>query len=60
MKDQALVQMALYAALVAALGLIPPVPFVTGIPITAQTLGVMRWRHWWPAMWPACCSVSRF
>jgi biotin transport system substrate-specific component len=41
MKDQALVQIALYAALVAALGLIPPVPFVTGIPITAQTLGVM-------------------
>ena len=41
MKDKALVQMALYAALVAALGLIPPVPFVTGIPITAQTLGVM-------------------
>lgn len=41
MKDQALVQMALYAALVAALGLIPPVPFLTGIPITAQTLGVM-------------------
>lgn len=41
MKDQSLVQIALYAALIAALGLIPPVPFVTGIPITAQTLGVM-------------------
>lgn len=41
MKDQSLVQITLYAALVAALGLIPPVPFVTGIPITAQTLGVM-------------------
>lgn len=41
MQDKALVQVALYAALVAALGLIPPIPFVTGIPITAQTLGVM-------------------
>lgn len=41
MKDKALVQIALYAALIAALGLIPPIPFVTGIPITAQTLGVM-------------------
>lgn len=41
MKDKALVQIALYAALIAALGFIPPVPFVTGIPITAQTLGVM-------------------
>ncbi|GGX66548.1 biotin transporter BioY [Saccharospirillum salsuginis] len=41
MKDKSLVQIALYAALIAALGLIPPVPFLTGIPITAQTLGVM-------------------
>lgn len=41
MKDQSIVQIALYAALIAALGLIPPVPFLTGIPITAQTLGVM-------------------
>ncbi|WP_409525537.1 biotin transporter BioY [Nitrincola sp. MINF-07-Sa-05] len=41
MKDKTLVQIALYAALIAALGFIPPVPFVTGIPITAQTLGVM-------------------
>ncbi|RAU16678.1 BioY family transporter [Nitrincola tibetensis] len=41
MQDKSLVQIALYAALIAALGLIPPVPFVTGIPITAQTLGVM-------------------
>lgn len=41
MKDKSLVQVALYAALVAALGLIPPVPFAFGVPITAQTLGVM-------------------
>ena len=41
MKDKGLVQIALYAALIAALGVIPPVPFMTGIPITAQTLGVM-------------------
>lgn len=40
-NDKQLVQIALYAALVAALGLMPPVPFVTGIPITAQSLGVM-------------------
>lgn len=40
-QDKSLVQIALYAALIAALGLIPPVPFITGIPITAQTLGVM-------------------
>lgn len=39
--DKSLVQIALYAALIAALGLIPPIPFVTGIPITVQTLGVM-------------------
>ncbi|MFC3852029.1 biotin transporter BioY [Salinispirillum marinum] len=41
MNDKHLVQIALYAALVAALGFIPPIPFATGIPITAQTLGVM-------------------
>ncbi len=41
MKDKSLVQIALYAALVAALGFIPPIPFAFGIPITAQTLGVM-------------------
>lgn len=41
MKDKSLVQIALYAALVAALGFIPPVPFAFGVPITAQTLGVM-------------------
>ena len=41
MKDKTLVEIALYAALMAALGLIPPIPFLSGIPITAQTLGVM-------------------
>ena len=40
-QDKSLVQIALYAALIAAMGLIPPIPFVTGIPITVQTLGVM-------------------
>ena len=32
---------ALFAALIAALGLIPPVSLGFGVPITAQTLGVM-------------------
>lgn len=41
MNDKSLVQIALYAALVAALGFLPPVPFAFGVPITAQTLGVM-------------------
>lgn len=41
MKDKSLVQIALYAALIAALGFLPPVPFAFGIPITAQSLGVM-------------------
>ncbi|MCX2724684.1 biotin transporter BioY [Roseibium salinum] len=43
MADRSLVHIAFYAALIAALGLIPPVaiPFMAGVPITAQTLGVM-------------------
>lgn len=43
MTDRSLVQVAFYAALIAALGLLPPVaiPFLGGVPITAQTLGVM-------------------
>lgn len=41
MNDKALIQIALFAALIAALGLIPPIPFATGIPITAQSLGIM-------------------
>ena len=38
-----LVRIALFAALIAALGLIPKfdLPFTAGVPITAQTLGVM-------------------
>lgn len=32
---------ALFAALIAALGLMPPIPTPIGVPITAQTLGVM-------------------
>lgn len=43
MADRSLVHIAFYAALIAALGLLPPVaiPFLGGVPITAQTLGVM-------------------
>jgi biotin transport system substrate-specific component len=38
-----LVRMALFAALIAVLGLIPKIdlPFTAGVPITAQTMGVM-------------------
>jgi len=37
-----LVHIALFTAIVAALGLVPPVPVpVIGVPITAQTMGVM-------------------
>lgn len=43
MKDRSLVQIALYAAIFAALGLLPrfDLPFAAGVPITAQSLGVM-------------------
>ncbi|EFO32151.1 BioY protein [Roseibium sp. TrichSKD4] len=43
MSDRSLVQIAFYAALIAALGLLPPIaiPFLGGVPITAQSLGVM-------------------
>jgi len=43
MSDRTLVQIAFYAALIAALGLLPPIaiPFLGGVPITAQSLGVM-------------------
>jgi len=42
-QDRSLVHIAFYAALIAALGLIPPfsIPFLAGVPITAQSLGVM-------------------
>lgn len=42
MKNRDLVYVALFAALVAVLGLLPPVPLpFIPVPITAQTLGVM-------------------
>lgn len=42
-NDRALVQIALYAAILAALGLLPKfnIPLAGGVPITAQTLGLM-------------------
>lgn len=42
-NDKALVHIALFAAFIAALGLVPliSIPFLGGVPITAQTLGVM-------------------
>lgn len=43
MSDRSLVQVAFYAALIAALGLLPKfeILFLGGVPITAQSLGVM-------------------
>lgn len=43
MDTQSIVRAALFAALIAALGLVPriDVPVAAGVPITAQTLGVM-------------------
>lgn len=42
MKSRDLAYVALFAAIVAALGLLPPVPVsVLPVPVTAQTLGVM-------------------
>ncbi|WP_238366399.1 biotin transporter BioY [Mesobacterium pallidum] len=39
--ERSLVMVALFAALIAALGLIPPVTLGFGVPITAQSMGVM-------------------
>ncbi|GGF07793.1 BioY family transporter [Stappia taiwanensis] len=41
--DRSLVHIAIYAAMIGALGLLPPfsLPMLGGVPITAQTLGVM-------------------
>ena len=39
--DRSLVLIALFAAFVAALGLVPPITLPLGVPITAQSLGVM-------------------
>ena len=43
METRALVRIALFAAIIAVLGLLPPfaIPLAGGVPITAQTLGVM-------------------
>ena len=43
MKDRSLVQIALYAAIFAVLGLLPrfDLPFAAGVPITAQSMGAM-------------------
>lgn len=40
-KEQNIAQIALFTALIAALGLIPQLTLAFGIPITAQSLGVM-------------------
>lgn len=41
MKTKDLVYVALFAAIVAVLGLIPKIHLISGVPITAQSLGVM-------------------
>ena len=39
--ERSLSHIALFAALIAVLGLVPPIMLVTGVPITAQSLGIM-------------------
>ncbi len=39
--ERSVTQIALFAALIAVLGLVPQITLVTGVPITAQSLGVM-------------------
>ena len=43
MESRAIVRIALLAAVIAALGMVPSIvlPIAVGVPITAQTLGVM-------------------
>lgn len=41
MTTKDIVYLALFAALTAALAVIPPIPLATGVPITAQSLGPM-------------------
>ncbi len=41
MKTRDMVYVALFAAIVAALGIIPPIPLPLGVPITMQSFGVM-------------------
>lgn len=40
-KERSVAQIALFAALIAALGLIPQLTLAFGVPITAQSLGIM-------------------
>jgi biotin transport system substrate-specific component len=39
--DKNVVLVSLFAAVIAALGLIPKITLISGVPITAQSLGVM-------------------
>ena len=39
--ERSLVLVALFAALIAVLGLIPPLTLISGVPISAQSLGIM-------------------
>ncbi|MDZ7906230.1 MAG: biotin transporter BioY [Cypionkella sp.] len=39
--EKSLTQIALFAALIAILGLIPKIDLISGVPITAQSLGIM-------------------
>lgn len=39
--ERTVTHIALFAALIAVLGLIPPISLVSGVPITAQSLGIM-------------------
>lgn len=39
--ERSLTHIALFAALIAVLGLVPPIMLATGVPITAQSLGIM-------------------
>ena len=39
--ERSVTQVALFAALIAVLGLVPQITLITGVPITAQSLGVM-------------------
>ena len=41
MKTLHIVYISCFAAITAILGMIPPIPLASGVPITAQTLGVM-------------------
>jgi len=40
-NERSLVMIALFAALVAVLGLVPPIPLGAGVPVSAQSLGIM-------------------